>query len=183
MPRRRRLPRFLRDEHATVSVEFVILFPAFVLTLLAAFVFFDIFKSEARASKGIYTVADIISRQEEVDDALLQDLYVLFDKLVPRASDNKWMRVTSVVYDGSDYVVDWSWVGNPATGDNTATPHTDATLPMGLMPQIAANDSIILLETSIPYTPITDIVGIPPLEWKPNSVIRPRFIASIKKTG
>ncbi|MEM8657527.1 MAG: TadE/TadG family type IV pilus assembly protein, partial [Pseudomonadota bacterium] len=135
------LKTFRRDEEGAVSVEFVLVFPVLCLLLLASYVFFDIFKSESTAAKAVYTVSDILSRQEEVDTGFVQDLYVLLDKLEPMASDNKWMRVTSAVFDGTSYNVDWSQVVNPAPGTadvlNTTTALTNGTLPLAILPQVA----------------------------------------------
>ena len=92
------------------------------------------------------------------------------------------MRVTSIVYDGTSYGVDWSWAHDPDTSDGVTAEHTDATLPVADLPRIAPNDSVVLVEVDIPYTPITDIAGIPATNWTPSVIVRPRYIASIVKT-
>ncbi|MEO1292391.1 MAG: TadE/TadG family type IV pilus assembly protein [Pseudomonadota bacterium] len=196
------LSRFRRDDRANATVEFVIVFPLMVLCLIGGFVYFDVFRAQSKAGKALYTVTDIMSRQESVDEAFLEDLYVLIDNLLPNASDNKYLRITSVTHDGTSYEVDWSWVRNPdaalaskdagddADDDDEGDAENDlslmheltsARLPLAVMPAVAEHDSVVLLELTVPYTPLVDFVGIPEMEWTPRTVVRPRFIGSIVK--
>lgn len=200
------LSRFRRDDRANATVEFVIVFPLMVLCLIGGFVYFDVFRSQAKAGKALYTVTDIMSRQESVDEAFLEDLYVLIDNLLPNASDDKYLRITSVTHDGTNYDVEWSWVRNPdgvivnqnaanaannddddddeSVAQNGLSPMqelTTARLPLAVMPAVAEHDSVVLLELTVPYTPLVDFVGIPEMEWTPRTVVRPRFIGSIVK--
>ncbi len=170
--------RFTEDEEGTVTIEFLLTFPLLVLWLMGSYVFFDIYKSESKASKAAYAIADIMSRQEDVDQAELLDYYTLLDRLLPRASDDKWMRISSISYDEANeaYEVEWSYVRAPL-GD--AQKMTNETIPENDLPMVADNDSVILVEIEIPYTPIVSSVGLTNLEWKPRVVMRPRFIAKV----
>ena len=177
---------FGRREDGTATVEFVLVFPLLAVWLITSYVIFDVFKSQSQAGKAAYTIADIVSRREEVNAALLDDLYVLLDRLLPRASDNKWMRISSITFDGTDYSVDWSHVTNPSVvfdTPNTAAELEDDDIPVSLMPAFATSDSIILVELDIPYFPIYSRSGIGPKTWDPKIVVRPRYIARIAFTG
>ena len=171
--------RFLaRDEEGTVTIEFLLTFPLLVLWLLGSYVFFDVYKSESKASKAAYAVADILSRQEGVNHAELNDYFTLLDRLLPRASDDKWMRVTSISWDPAEeaYFVNWSWARSP--GDTIPT-LDDLSGIADFLPAIAEGDSVIMLEVEVPYTPIISSVGMNDLKWTPRVVVRPRFIAKV----
>lgn len=178
--------RYLSHDEASVSMEFVIIWPLLVLWLIASYVFFDVYRSESKAAKAVYTVADILSRQEEVNEPLLEDLDVLVDELIPRASDQKWMRVSSIVYDGTDYLVDWSHAMNPIlNGDpdqNLVEELANGDIPVDIMPTLADTDSIIFVELNVPYSPIVSDIGLTDQTWEPRAIVRPRYIARIAKT-
>lgn len=182
---KRLIVRYRDAETGSVSMEFILIWPFLLLWLVASYVFFDVYKSQSKSAKAAYTISDIISRQEEVDTALLDDLDVLLDKLLPRSSDQKWMRISSVFFNGTDYEVDWSYPMNPPpNGDpyqNKADPMTDEMIPLPIMPQLASTDSVILVEINIPYDPIVSNIGLTDQTWEPRIIVRPRYIAKIAK--
>jgi Flp pilus assembly protein TadG len=57
--------RFLRSERGSFTVEAVVIFPLLVWAYTAMFVFWDAFKTQNINLKATYTIADMISREQE----------------------------------------------------------------------------------------------------------------------
>ena len=72
----------MRDESGSAAVEAVIILPALAALYCACFVWFDAFRHNTLSMKATYTVSDILSRQESVDDAFLAQLADLVAFLV-----------------------------------------------------------------------------------------------------
>ena len=70
--------RWVRDEKGSVTVEFVMVLPIFLGFLAMTFAAFHAFLEFSRTSKAIYTVSDIVSRHEEMDQARVDQLQQLY---------------------------------------------------------------------------------------------------------
>lgn len=174
----RAFSRFRDDTQGTVTIEFMLTFPLLVMWLIGSFVFFDIYKSESKTSKAAYAIADIMSRKEKVTVAELSDYYTLLDRMLPRASDSKWMRISSIGFDedAGSYFVNWSHVTTP---DPTIEALEDDDIDVAVMPLIADNDSVVFVEIWVPYTPLVDWFAFRDMRWYPQVAMRPRFIARV----
>ena len=110
------LSRFRRDENGTITMEFAIVAPLLIATIIIGFELFDAFKSNSRSAKATYTIADILSRQVDIDDAYVSELHLVLDALLPWLNEGKTLRISSIVFeehdpddpDDDEYVVSWS---------------------------------------------------------------------------
>lgn len=168
--------RFGAETEGSMTLEFVIAVPLLMLWFVGSFVFWDGFRSRSHANKAAYAVADIMSRYSQpVDNNNLNDLYSLQNKLLPRAGNNARLRISSICYredtdgENGEFSIHWSY----AMGGGA--PMLIADLPMRIMPVMASGDTILLTETSVPWRPLVDWVGISDQAWQANLVSRPRF--------
>lgn len=168
--------RFSNDEQGTMTVEFVVVFPLLMLWFIGSFVFFQTYRNYSHAEKASFAIADIMSRQTEVDSDFIDELKPLFEGMQPRPSANQWMRVSSISFDEDDgYEVLWS----RAVGGGEAL--ADASTMTEFLPEMIDGDTVILTETYVPYRPMVDWVGIPELTWGNRVVSRPRYVSSVSK--
>ncbi|MFQ5622879.1 MAG: TadE/TadG family type IV pilus assembly protein [Paracoccaceae bacterium] len=171
----RLLARFRRDDEASISIEFVLTLPLLMLWFVGSFVFFDAFKTYSQSAKATYTIGDIMSRQITVDNAFIDNLYVLMDRMTPRSSSGKWMRISLIQFQNNGYSVVWS----RAQGGGTAL--SDGTIPLSIMPEMADGDTVVLSETYVPFSPMVGWVGITAHTFITRLTNLPRFVGSIAK--
>lgn len=175
---KRALAVFRRDEEGVITIEFVIYFPLLLLLLAMSFLFFDAYRSNAKTEKVAYAVADIMSRYETVDDADLDYLVALNQKMLPPRLDSRAIRITSICFEDDQYKVLWSHaVADASVGEYP--PLTDATLPIDIMPRMEAQESVILTEVQARWSPISNIGNLPKMMWQNALVNSPRFLQFI----
>jgi hypothetical protein len=168
---------FVRDETGTMTVEFVVVFPLLMVWFIGSFVFFQTYRNYSQAEKASFAIADIMSRQSEVDSAFIDELKPLFEGMQPKPSTGEWMRVSSISFDDDDgYEIIWS----RSVGGGSDLSDTDTMTEF--LPAMMDGDSIILTETYVPYRPMVDWVGIPELTWANRVVTRPRYVSAVAKT-
>ncbi|MEM9640587.1 MAG: hypothetical protein AAGA19_03725 [Pseudomonadota bacterium] len=177
-PRTPALRRFGGDETANANVEFMLVFPIIVLWLAYSFLFFDAFKSNTQTEKIAFAVSDIMSRHDAVDATDLTFLTALQDKMLPGRVDQRATRISSICFEDGVYKVLWS---HSKTDDGMTgfEPLTDQTVPLDIMPIMAAQDSVILTEVSGRWSPVTTIGGLPKQTWSNALVDRPRYVRII----
>ena len=93
------------DETGSASVEFVVAVPLVAFWFAGSYTFFDAYANNARSLKATYTIADILSRQTEVDNDYIDDMNRLFANLAGEAESQTWLRVTSIQKDGDNYLI------------------------------------------------------------------------------
>ena len=186
--------RFRKDEHGTITMEFAIVAPLLIATIFIGFELFDAFKSNSRAAKATYTIADILSRQVEIDDTYASELHLVLDALLPWLNEGKTLRITSIVFEENDpnddqddeYVVSWSKHSDENNAMNINFELTGSMLTqqeyVDILPTIADGDSIILVETTVPHRSLVSLLGLGDLVWRNQVVIRPRFVGELNAT-
>ena len=170
--------RFRSDDAGVIAMEFTIWLPLIVLWIALSFLFFDAYRSNSRTEKVAYTVSDIMSRHEAVDQTDIDYLVGLQNKMLPPRLGNRSTRVSSICFEDGVYKVLWSY----ATADPGVTgiaALTDATIPQALMPMMAEQDSIILTEVRAEWSPVTRVGGLANITWVNQLVTRPRFVQII----
>lgn len=173
--------RWLRDDKGSVAVEAVIIMPALAAMYCASFVWFDAFRNKTLAMKATYTVSDIISRQETIDEPYLNGLLGTMDYLVHSLAQPK-MRVTLIRYDADSpetnkYRLDWSWSSSDKPKLTQA--HIDA--DTSWIPVMGDDETVVVTESYVLYQPIFR-VGIETQVWEHIMVTRPRFAPTLVKT-
>lgn len=177
--------RFLDDQHGSVTMEFMVAMPLLVGWLVGSFVMFDMFWSYSQSEKATYVVGDLVSRVDAVSDALFDEYYLVYAQMTPRAAGERIVRISSIGFESGAYVQRWSRVedadGLPGLGG--IVPLTDATLPLDILPALAEFDSVLLVETFTPFSPLAQWFGIEPFTILNRITLRPRFVREITYAG
>lgn len=186
MINRKTLSAFLRDENGSMTVEFMIWLPLITFWLVFSTAVFIAWDNRADAAKATFTIADIMSRRTDINPNFLTQLYNLNQRLITNDGRRNLLRISSVMRrpDG-DLEVRWTC---PMGG---ALPLADEDIPNEIIPEMALLDSVILVESRVPYTPITVpfagvliggeeamderfFDGATEVEWSNRIAIRPR---------
>lgn len=179
------LRRFRRDEHASLSVEAVLITPLLFWALAASFTYFDLFRERSLAIKGNYAVSDLISRESRILDMTYlngtRDVY----RYLTGASSGVWLRLTVVrcaafCADESQRQlnVEWSHATDgeiPLTNDAVANHYAD------LIPMMAQEEVVIMLESNMTYQPRLSpaLTGIGETDFTDVVLTRPRFSGQV----
>lgn len=155
----RRVKDFVCGTEGTVTIESLFALPLLVLWYVASLVFFDGFHFLNIQEKAAYTISDLISREQEtaeIDQAYIDGMNDVFDYLV-NYEGNTWIRVTSVTYDSTQttnkYRLEWSGATNGQTAYVTHAELNTTVMQTRLPTTIGADESVILVETSMVYNP------------------------------
>ena len=171
----KRLSRFAGDERGSMSVEFLIWIPllmGYLLFMTTAFLAMD---SRLEAMRASIALTDIVSREEDpITREFLDDLEVMMTQLTPSAAPGTMYRISALKRDGADIVVEWTecFGGIEAlTADN---------LPNDVIPPIANLSTVLIVETFVPYVPVSDAFGMKPLLfWTNRKVVTPRYVQNV----
>jgi hypothetical protein len=169
------LSRPLRDESGTLTIEFLIWLPLLCFWLVASVAFFQAYNSRNDSQNTAHVLSDSMSRQVEVTDGFLDDLYALQARLLPRAPEGTHLRVSSIQYLQIDdqYRVLWS----RALGGGEPLPREEVTGAM--LPMMADRDTVLLTELDVPFHPFTGWFGLYSRTWTFRLVSRPRFVSAV----
>ncbi len=170
--------RFKDDESANLTVEFVMIFPVLMTWFLGSIIFFDAYNSKATAQRTAHTLADLISRQTTVDNGFIDSLLAVQNRMTPRRNVGV-VRVTSIQKDAATGDLQLLWTYNT---DGGATPLTLANIPLASIPTMQNGESILLVDTRVPFTPIADWVGFTATEWTNRVPVAPRFVEPLPNT-
>lgn len=170
--------KFWSDTQGAMTVEFVIWVPLLMAWFVVSATAYSAFDNRHAAANAAFTIADISSRQITMDDTVIDDLYSLQANLLPGVSDQRTLRVSSIMYNEplDMHVLLWSEARGPAPELNQVT------VPLGWMPQMADGDTVLLVETSVPYSFISEWIGSETTLWTHVLPVRPRYVGSVVKT-
>lgn len=169
---------FLKDETGAMTVEFVIWVPLLTAWFVISATAYSAFSARHAASTAAFALADVASRQITMDDALIDDLYTLQANLLPNTSENKTLRVSSIRWDATAerHSVLWS---EPR---GSLPPLNNGTIPVDRIPAMADGDTVLLIETAVPYVFISDWIGSETAVWRHVLPVRPRYVGTVIKT-
>ena len=171
------LTKFKEDTTASLTVEFVLILPVLVTWFIGSIVFFDAFNSKATAQRTAHTIADIISRQTNTNNAFIDTLLLVQNRMLPR-EDVGTVRVSSLQRDG-DGNLSLSWTHS---SDALSTPLILTDIPASALPDIADNESILIVDTTVPFEPISEWVGFTLTQWENRVAIKPRFVEPLQNS-
>lgn len=180
------LRRFGRDESASMSAEAAIIAPLLFWAFLATYTYFDVYRVKNVALKSNYAVSDLLSRETNVIDmTYINGARNLFRYLTQTNSES-WIRVSVVTcvdgcaVKGGDntgprtLAADWSKAtdGIPTFSDADINEHFDPIIPL-----IAAEERVIIVETTMEYEPpfSSSLTGITHQVFSDIVITRPRF--------
>lgn len=166
-----------QNEAGATTVEFMLILPLVVFWFAGTFTFFDAYSEWTRSVKATYTVADIISRQTEIDDDYIDDMNALFATIMRENTNNTYIRISSIEKQNDALELDWS----EATGQHLALLN-NSQIPTELVPNIINGESVILVESHMPFIPFQDYIGIEARTLIKKVVISPRFTSKLANT-
>lgn len=162
------LRTFARDESGVMVAEFLILFPILLWGFIALVVYWDVFRTLNINQKAAYSISDLLSRQEVVNEDFVADLHKVLTFLL-QDNPNARMRLTSFQFAENDaesdltawgddeFVLLWSRV----TGDDPEIDPYDVgdleDLREAIIPIVENGQGMLLVETWVDYEPRFDI--------------------------
>ncbi|MEM9098076.1 MAG: hypothetical protein AAGC79_06070 [Pseudomonadota bacterium] len=163
-----------------MSIEFAVMMPFYAFVLVGSFQFWDAFRSSSKTAKIAYALSDIASRHETFDSAKTDEIADVADKMLDRYLDKRRLRISNICYEDDRYFVQWS-VAYKSTDITTFDAIVEADLigadgqPIEILPTMAPQESIILLELEARWRPIFSI-GLVEQTWNFQLITRPRFV-------
>jgi Flp pilus assembly protein TadG len=171
------LRRFRDDESGLVMAEFIVTLPMLIWVFMALFAYWDVFRSMNTAQKAAYAVSDLISRQNnDIPETFLDNMKSVMEYILP-AGLSADMRFTSVKWNSvsKKFEVIWSRTRGGMTPLDTAKLQALA----NQIPMMAATDTVVIVETSVPYTPVFNVGLATNYTLDEFIVTRPRFLSKI----
>ncbi len=178
----RRLRRLPRDQRGALSFEAVLILPVLIIFFVATFVFFDLFRTANTNAKAAYAIADLLSRQNApVSEDYLDGLADVYSVLA-RSHQPSTLRVSSIDWNPvtEDYRIRWS--RGTHGGEPLSEERLTALVDAGRLPFLTVGETIILVETSLTYTPVVKM-GIPVQRFIHVIPTRPRFVPRLVLQG
>ncbi|MDX2177941.1 MAG: TadE/TadG family type IV pilus assembly protein [Bryobacteraceae bacterium] len=141
--------RILRDRRGLAALEFALMAPMMVLVLFGSIELTELLATNRRAENTAAAVADVISRDTEVSDDEVSDLWTAATALMfPNSAAPLQMRVSSVEIDSeTEATVLWSEGHN---GYSARAVGSTIDLPAGMM---VPGTSVVVAETKYRYNP------------------------------
>ncbi|MCF6306271.1 MAG: pilus assembly protein [Rhodobacteraceae bacterium] len=173
----KKIKHSMQDSSGSITVEFVIWFPVLMFWLLGTIVFFDFFKARSNLSTANATIADIISRNSEVTDDYITLLHNTQTAMLPRTSGNG-LRISSIQFTidpaipahTGDYTVEWSAIRGGALDVLV-----DADIDVASLPNMYDGETLLFVESSVPFVPLTSYLGITFRTLRNEIAISPRY--------
>lgn len=169
------LLRFRRDQKGVAAIEFALIAPLVTLLLIGSGTFFAAFRADARSKTATYTISDMVARQSSVDDTFLANVKDMFGQLAPKSPTAPGVRITSAVKVGLAYVIEWSYATTPYSKMTTLSALT------ARLPDSATGQSLLIVETSVPYQPVFRSSGATLTTFENLTTQRPRYVARVTK--
>lgn len=160
---------FAEDTRGQLSIEAAMMIPLITFIYVTTFTYFGTFRADATNVKAAYAVGDMLSRETNpVDASYIEGMNTVF-KYMTLSSKPTWIRVSNVGYDGAEkkFFLNWSH----ASGGHQGAEIEEL---QEAIPAMAAGDTVIVVETFMPYVPMYN-VGLKPFTYRNVVVTRPRF--------
>jgi hypothetical protein len=176
--------RFRREEHASLTVEAVLVLPLLLWCFAATFTYFDVFRANDLAIQANYAVSDLISRETQtVKLSYVRGMGKVYGFLT-RSSNTSWIRATLVTCtedcDKSTRTLSVAWSASSDTHafltDAEIKQHFDTIIPvMGL------GEAVIVMESTMTYKPLfsATLTGVGQTDFTDIVTTRPRFVDNI----
>lgn len=175
---RKLLHRFGADRAGLAAVEFAILLPMMVILLFGSVEVINMLSTNQRVQNVAASLADVVARDTEVSNDEITGLWAAMDTLMfPEPPAPLTARISSVlIVDASTAQVTWSeGSGMAARGVNSLV-----ALPAAMM---QPGTSIIIAETSYPYTSIIGVVTPDEITMTHISYRRARLVDPIPRVS
>ena len=179
------LTAFAKDESGLLLAETLILLPLLIWGFLALVVYWDVFRTINVSQKAAYSVADLVSRQGEINQPFITGMQGVLNFLLANTTRAS-MRITSIQYCQPTNNYRLLFSVSPGIG-NPMTPFTQAGV-QALRPRVPAManlDSVVIVETEVAYAPDFNIgvlgvtAGLTNQIFTNFIVTRPRFFTRV----
>ena len=183
------IARFRSDERASLSIEFVIMFPLLAWVYLGMFVYFDGFRAQSQSDKASFTIADMVSRETNyITPNYIDTLYSLHGMMTRDHNPTK-LRISILEWDDINEYYTRVWSEHRGgvedlTNDIIRTENYRNRLPDGL----PHGEELILVEAWTLYEPPFDLGRLISWNWSGDFgavrfdtfvVVRPRFTSQV----
>ncbi|MCO4843143.1 MAG: hypothetical protein KC439_09610 [Yoonia sp.] len=182
---KRKWLRFMHEETATVSVEFVMMAPLMAWAFVTTLQFFDAYRAELISTKAAVTIADMYSREDGLINAEYLNGTRDLLKFLTLAEASPDYRVTVFFWRETqkDYRIAWG----KNRGSRLNMSNTQLNEKAGRLPKLSDGERAILIETWTDYTPkygnrvalFLPGTSLEPLEFSTFIVTSPRFAPSL----
>ncbi|WP_112308738.1 TadE/TadG family type IV pilus assembly protein [Pseudogemmobacter bohemicus] len=178
---RKRVQRFALDESGVIMTEFLIVLPLLTWSIMALVVWWDTWRTINEGQKAAYAIADLISRQSEINMNYVNGMETVMEGLMGRPNVIS-MRITSVQWNydpitgEGDYTVIFSRSPNGKKNPLSYADVNGATAD--LIPVMNPGETTVILETWTAYQPSLD-VGIPATGIRNFIVTKPRYFLKV----
>lgn len=176
----RNIVAFLKDDHASMTVEFVLALPLLLFWYIGSISYYSAYKARTEAAAAAFTIADIASRYDELNQLEMDKLVALQAALLPKVPTS-WLRISSIVYDedkatngSTHYNLEWSHFSK-AGGLDGAVITIFSDIPGAIMPVMVEAEEILLVESFVPFKSFATWAGITPRTFAYKVAVSPRF--------
>ena len=172
------LHRFRRDRSGTLLVESIIILPVMVLGMTGFFTFWDAFRTQNEVQKASYAISDMLSREMiPATPAFLDGLERILEYITDTDADLRFSsirRISDGPTGATGLQVLWSY--SPGNSVGALTPDGLGAV-VAELPMMAVGSNVVLVEVTVPYAPLTDILPVTRLEE--TVAMRPRFLPTL----
>jgi hypothetical protein len=176
--------RFRRDDHASISVELVLVTPIMLWAILAGVVYFDAYRVQGQNIRAGLTIADMVSRERApVNETFINGTNMLLRSLIDH-DPTPFLRITLYDYDAESDTHQVIWSRVRGQGEELVTTDLIALAPR--LPLMADDGRDLLVETAVDYVAPFNIglgpfasTQLAPVTLTTFNVVTPRFIPSI----
>lgn len=152
------IAEFRDDVRGSFMVESVIALPLLFWTICATYEFFEVHRYKAVREKATYTIADMLSREQDViDDVYVDNTKVLFDEISNDTGINQ-LRLSVIRYDADNDVYEVAWSEVRGTGRLNALADNDVANAHDTLPILGHGEEVILVESVSNYNSLFDLV-------------------------
>ncbi len=178
-----RMQRFWRASDGGAVVEMGIILPVMLLLFVAGLVAQDAIRMAYMNSKAVYTVSDMVSREDElIDGGYFDGLHSVYRYLIDERYPTS-MRITTIectadCTDEATRVLEVCWSQSTNGLQQLTTDDIDAY--NAKTPLFAAGDTLVVTEAFLDYSPLIDNALLPTQTYEAIAFTRPRIIGQVK---
>lgn len=170
-----RVRRFWSHDQGVSAIELALVLPVLVIIFFGSAMYAIAYLDSEASDRASSIVADLVSRQNTVDNPLLIKTGAVYKSLIRKPDRFVAIRISSIKKIDDKLSVDWSYA------DGMAVLKKDGISALSL-PTIANNDSLIFVESSIKPTFLINPWKITLSNFTNGIAVRPRFTSAITKT-
>lgn len=165
---------FAQDTRGTIMVETVLSLPLLIMGLAAMFEFFEIHRFQSARDKATYTIADMISRENDViTDVYIDNTKTLFDQIADDYANNQ-IRISVIEFDGTNNQYQVNWSETRGSGSMADLEDADVQNDFANLPAMNDGDELILVESEAIYKTVFDV------GFNDNRLVSTRVFTSIR---